>query len=150
MAKYKNKYRGTTTRLQTWDYGWNGAYFITICTKNRNHFFGGISDGRLQLSAMGHIANSCWYEIPNHFPFVELGAHIIMPNHVHGIINIRKPVPPPVETQDFVPLSSAPNAPKNKFGHQSKNLASIVRGVKFYISFIFFYKQYGPQKSRNQ
>jgi len=91
MDKYQGKYRIASTRLRYWDYGSNAAYFITICTKNREHFFGQIKDGKMRLSAMGHIANSCWYEIPNHFPFVELGAHIIMPNHVHGIVIINKP-----------------------------------------------------------
>ncbi len=40
MSLYKNKYRVESTRLQNWDYGWNGKYFITIVTKNRQHFFG--------------------------------------------------------------------------------------------------------------
>jgi len=44
----------------------------------------------LNLSVIGHTANSCWHEIPNHFPFVELGAHIVMPNHIHGIVIINK------------------------------------------------------------
>ena len=35
MEKFKGKYRIPSARLQTWNYGWNGAYFITICTKNR-------------------------------------------------------------------------------------------------------------------
>ncbi len=42
MEKFKNKYRISSARLQTWDYGSNGAYFITICTKNKEHFFGEI------------------------------------------------------------------------------------------------------------
>jgi len=159
MAKYKNKYRIESARLQSWDYGANGAYFITICTKNRAHFFGNISDGHLKLSAMGHIANSCWYEIPNHFPFVELGAHVIMPNHVHGIVIINKTDTDGggVQTQNFashdeqtqnfasLPQTKPPTPknppptpnppptaqkPKNQFGPQSKNLASIVRGYK--------------------
>lgn len=146
MDKYKNKYRMASTRLPNWDYGWNGAYFITICTKNREHFFGGISDGVVELSPIGHIANSCWYEIPHHFPFVELGAHIIMPNHVHGIIIIQKSVDARdnnVETQNIasLPPSSRPptppsttNKPKNRFGPQSQNLASIVRGFKIGVT----------------
>ena len=91
MKKYQNKYRISSARATFWDYGWNAAYFVTICTKNKKCWFGDITDGVMHLSAMGHIANSCWHEIPNHFPFVELGVFIIMPNHVHGIINIKKP-----------------------------------------------------------
>ncbi len=138
MNKYKNKYRIASTRLQNWDYGWNAAYFITICTKNRNHYFGEIPDKVVEFSVMGHIANSCWYEIPNHFLFVELGEHVIMPNHVHGIVIINKP-DGVVETQNIASPQSQPSdsteqtnatKPKNKFGSQSKNLASIVRGFK--------------------
>jgi len=98
MDKYKNKYRIPSARARFWDYRWNAAYFVTICTQNREHWFGKIvktqnaaSPNKMDLSPIGHIANSCWYEIPHHFPFVELGAHVIMPNHVHGIVIINKP-----------------------------------------------------------
>ena len=53
--KYKNKYRITSPRLQSWDYGWAGAYFITICTKNRVNYFGNISDGQSKFSSIGII-----------------------------------------------------------------------------------------------
>ncbi|HSI71197.1 MAG TPA: hypothetical protein VK941_13260, partial [Gillisia sp.] len=42
------------------------------------------------LSDIGNLANNCWLEIPQHFPFVKLGDHVIMPNHVHGIVVIEK------------------------------------------------------------
>ena len=140
--KFQNKYRITSARAPFWDYGWNAAYFVTICTQNRTCWFGEISNGVMVLSVMGHIANSCWYEIPSHFPFVELGAHVIMPNHVHGIVIINKPDDGRnAETQNVASLSEVDipkdkwektNAlkPKNQFGPQSKNLASIIRGFK--------------------
>jgi REP element-mobilizing transposase RayT len=40
--KFQNKYRIPSARLQGYDYGSNGFYFVTICTKNRNHYFGDI------------------------------------------------------------------------------------------------------------
>ncbi|MBK8699238.1 MAG: transposase [Saprospiraceae bacterium] len=90
MNKYKNKYRIPSDRLQTWDYGNNGSYFITICTKNREHFFGAIGDGDMQLNDIGIIAEQYWIEISNHFPFIKLGNFVVMPNHVHGILIIDK------------------------------------------------------------
>ncbi|MFH1563895.1 MAG: hypothetical protein ABIF11_10860 [Nitrospirota bacterium] len=42
------------------------------------------------LSGIGTIAEKYWYEIPTHFPFVDLGAFVVMPNHIHGIIIIDK------------------------------------------------------------
>ncbi len=90
--KFKNKYRISSTRLKNWDYRNNGAYFITICTKNREHFFGEINpaSGTMQLNEIGKLAEQFWFEIPMHFPFVALGEFIVMPNHTHGILIIDK------------------------------------------------------------
>jgi putative transposase len=69
-------------------------------------------------------------------------VHQVMPNHVHGIIIIDKPVGNPVfgciggmlDMQNFAYLPIPPiqrtQTPKNKFGPQSQNLASIIRGYK--------------------
>lgn len=133
---YQNKYRISSVRLRNWDYGWNAAYFVTICTKDRACYFGDIEmNGRdtkycvsTYQTEIGTIANDYWMEIPNHFPFVKLGVHVVMPNHVHGIVVIDKPV----ETQYFASLPTHNDAPqpKNKFGPQSQNLPSIIRGYK--------------------
>ncbi len=90
--KYQNKYRIPSARLPSWDYANNGAYFITTCTKNRECYFGEITDGKNQLSEIGKKTNYFWLEIPNHFPFVILDEFVVMPNHIHGIIMIDKPV----------------------------------------------------------
>ena len=107
MDKFKNKYRIPSARLQSWDYSANGAYFITICTKNRQHFFGEIVDmpnlgvsnnnnnlgvSTMQLNELGQLAEQYWLQIPNHFPFIELGNFVVMPNHTHGILIIDKPI----------------------------------------------------------
>lgn len=90
MDKFKNKYRIPSARLQSWNYGTNGSYFITVCTQNRVHFFGDIVNGAMQLNALGQLAEKYWMEIPQHFPFVELGNFVVMPNHTHGILIIDK------------------------------------------------------------
>lgn len=84
--KFQNKYRIPSARLQHWDYGWNAAYFVTICTKNRECFFGKIENGIMNLSGSGIIADVFWYEIKNHATNVDLGEFVVMPNHIHGII----------------------------------------------------------------
>jgi len=86
--KFKNKYRISSSRLPNYDYSQSGCYFITICTKNRECFFGGIVDANMQLSKIGQIAQKYWLEIPNHFPFAVLDEFIIMPNHLHAIIGL--------------------------------------------------------------
>ena len=152
MEKYKNKYRIPSARLQKWDYGWNGAYFITICTHNREHYFGEIVNGKMELSKIGIAAGKYWHEIPQHFAFVKLGVFIVMPNHIHGIIIIDKnddndivTTVATVETQNFASQQQQqqPTTSKNKFGPQSKNLASIIRGYK--IGVTKFAKQINPQ-----
>ncbi|MCC8360058.1 hypothetical protein [Salinimicrobium sediminilitoris] len=61
-VKFQNKYCIESTRLQKWDYGWDAAYFITLCTKGRGHFFGKIIDGKMQFSPAGAIANVLWHD----------------------------------------------------------------------------------------
>jgi putative transposase len=89
MNKYNpNIHHRRTIRLKGYDYSQTGLYFITICTKNRGCLFGEIRNGKMVLNDAGDIANKCWYQITNHFPNTILHEHIIMPNHVHGIIEI--------------------------------------------------------------
>jgi REP-associated tyrosine transposase len=138
--KFKNKFRISSARLTGWDYGSNGLYYITICTKNRVHYFGDIistqnvethnhaspqdisigtetyNHASLQPTLIGQTAHNNWLDIPNHFPFVELDDFVVMPNHLHGILYINKP-----DKTDWQP---------NKFGSQSQNLASIIRNYK--------------------
>ncbi len=77
-------------RIKGYDYAQEGLYFLTICTHDRKMIFGEIQNGEMQLNAAGLIAQNCWNEIPNHFPNVQLHAFVIMPNHVHGIIEITE------------------------------------------------------------
>jgi putative transposase len=72
--------RRRSVRLLNYDYGQAGAYFVTICTHNRQLLF---EHAEIQV-----IAERCWLEIPNHFPVVVLDEWVVMPNHVHGIIVI--------------------------------------------------------------
>jgi putative transposase len=85
---YKNKYRVESTRLKHWDYSSKGRYFITICTHHREHMFGAIVNGQMQLNENGNIVHQCWFDLPNHYPHIILDAFVIMPNHIHGIMGI--------------------------------------------------------------
>lgn len=91
MDKFKNRYRIPSTRLQSWDYASSGIYFITICTENRNCFFGKIIDNEMILSDSGLIVHQLFLEITNQFPFATIDEFIVMPNHIHVIIIIDKP-----------------------------------------------------------
>ena len=84
-----NIHHRRSIRLKGYDYSQEGLYFITINTKDRKCLFGKIVNGKMILNDAGKIADECWLEIPKHFPNVVLHEHIVMPNHVHGIIEIN-------------------------------------------------------------
>lgn len=90
MEKYKNKYRIASARAQWWNYGWCAAYFITVCTQNREHYFGDIINGEMILSEIGDITQSEWFKTFEMRPDMNLyrGEFMIMPNHFHAIIGI--------------------------------------------------------------
>jgi len=87
--KFREKYRVPSNRLQNHDYSSDGAYFITICTKNRENYFGEIKDGVMVMNDVGEIAEKFLQEIPDHFQNVSIDTFIIMPNHVHMVVMIE-------------------------------------------------------------
>jgi len=91
MTSFKKKYNKKSLRLPNRDYRANGWYFVTICTRDRHHFFGNIIRGKMQLSNIGKIAKQFWLEIPQHSQYTYIDEYVIMPNHVHGIIVIDRP-----------------------------------------------------------
>lgn len=86
-SKYKDKYRIPSARAAWHDYD-GGSYFITICTKYREHDFGEIEDGKMLLSEIGTHTQKCIEEITQHNPYAEIPLHVIMPNHLHLIVVI--------------------------------------------------------------
>ena len=77
-------------RLKGYDYSAPGKYFVTIHTGDRVPIFGNVIDGVMQLSPLGQIVEAEWQITENLRPYVRLDAHIVMPNHFHGIIIIEK------------------------------------------------------------
>jgi putative transposase len=151
--KFQNKYRISSARASWWDYGNDAAYFITICTRNREHYFGEIVNGEMQLSHVGMLADVMWHEIKNHAQHIELGEFVVMPNHIHGILilhgnendNVNTPASKtaPVETRHALSLqipqipqspqqiqsTESPQTPGQKrFQNQGKNTVSSIIG----------------------
>jgi REP element-mobilizing transposase RayT len=75
-------------RLKGYDYSQAGAYSVTICTKDRVCMFGDIADGQMWTNDAGNMIGKWWMELTNKFPDMGLDEYIVMPNHLHGIINI--------------------------------------------------------------
>jgi putative transposase len=134
--------------LQSWNYANAGMYFITICTKNRECYFGEIvvvvvetqciasllQQPVLKPTEIGNVAYNEWFNTPHLRPDMnlELGEFAVMPNHIHGIILIGDNV----YNQDghrrdaMHGVSTGKTTYKNQFAPQSKNIASIIRGYK--------------------
>jgi REP element-mobilizing transposase RayT len=106
MSLFKSKYRIESARMPSWDYGSNASYFITICVHEMRHLFGEVIDDEMWLSLLGVAADDCWKAIPEHFPFVTLGVHMVMPNHVHGIITIDKKIETAMGRRKILRLNS--------------------------------------------
>lgn len=86
---FRNRYRIPSARLPGWNYAWDGFYFVTICTKDRECHFGHVANGRMRLSPIGRIVRNEWRRTARLRADVTLDAFVVMPNHIHGIIVIQ-------------------------------------------------------------
>jgi REP element-mobilizing transposase RayT len=91
MSLYKNKYRIESTRLPGWDYSRPGFYYITICVYKKQCIFGEVANGVMYSTIYGDIAEKLWKEQPAHYNNLILDEFVIMPNHMHGIVQIIDP-----------------------------------------------------------
>ncbi|MEZ4522994.1 MAG: transposase [Thermomicrobiales bacterium] len=76
-------------RLRSYDYALPGAYFVTICVADRMPRFGEIVGARVDLNAAGRMVQEQWRRLSDRFPHVKIDAHVVMPNHVHAILEIN-------------------------------------------------------------
>ena len=117
-------------RLKYFDYSSNWYYFVTICTKKREDFFGEIIDWKMFLNICGEIAKKYWEEISKHYQNIIIDEFIIMPNHIHWILII-------VGNKYF----HSDDENKNKTGNEnirsvqnSWNLSNIIKWFKIWCT----------------
>jgi putative transposase len=104
-------------RLIGYDYTQGGAYFITIVAQDRSCIFGNIECGEMRLSPIGNIIKEVWQSISFHFPQSTNDYFVIMPNHIHGIIEL-------VGARHAVPQNE-------RFGKPiSRSIPTIIRSFK--------------------
>ncbi|MCK4981077.1 MAG: hypothetical protein KAS62_11825 [Candidatus Delongbacteria bacterium] len=125
-------YNRRSTRLKEYDYSLPGYYFITICTQDNDKLFGKIIDGKMILNDAGKICKQCWDGIINHYPNAILDECIIMPDHVHGIIQT-------VGVQHLEPqkryVSGKKHHPQNKYQKIIPgSIGVIIRGFKIGVT----------------
>jgi len=142
MPYNPNIHHRRSVRLKEYDYSQEGLYFVTICVKNGEYLFGNIIDGEMVLNEYGKIVEKCWLEITQHYPDTILHEFVVMPNHLHGIIEIT------VGANNYSPNYS-PKCLKNDNGANddsplqrpngtSRTIGAIVRGFKIGVT-----KQFG-------
>lgn len=109
---YRNR---RSIRLQGYDYSRSGAYFVRICAQNRECLFGDIVDGKMVLNDAGKIVAGEWMKSGEIRDEIESGEWVVMPNHFHGIVMIRRGDRP-----------VAPTMP----GPRPKSIGSLMSGFK--------------------
>ncbi len=88
MPYNPNTHRRRSVRMQGYDYSQAGLYYVTICTQGRECLFGNITDKKMILNDIGTIAYEYLIHIPDRYPQTTMHAFVVMPNHVHAIIEI--------------------------------------------------------------
>ena len=107
-TKFKNKYRTSSARAAWHDYT-GGIYFVTICTKNREHYFGEITydqnhEALMNLTDIGKNTDEHIRDISTHYPYAEIPLWVVMPNHLHCLVIIRNDV---THEQPISPVKTA-------------------------------------------
>lgn len=120
-----DRHHRRSVRLKYYNYAQAGAYFVTVCTHERECVFGNVVDGEMRLNEYGKTTTVCWEEIPNHFAGVELDAFVVMPNHVHGVVVIAndRQQPPNSRATHASPL-------RKPRGPQRKSIGAIIGAFK--------------------
>ena len=109
--KFADRFKTKSSRLKNFDYSTPGFYFITICTLNKNNFFGKIINYQMELSKVGTITDQCIINIPNHFLKIALDKYVVMPNHVHILFR--------VETLDLASLQTNSKIKVINYSHKN-------------------------------
>ena len=123
-----------------WDYSGNGFYYITIMVQHRKCLFGKIENDKMVFSDFGKIANNEWYMSFEIRQELILDEFILMPNHLHAIVVIKKPDGLDVEMHGRASLQpdqsqqSNPHETNPKFHRKPKSISSFIAGYKSVVT----------------
>jgi putative transposase len=76
------------TRMNGFDYRTEACYFVTSCCKDRIHHFGHVENGKLVLNAYSQIAAKQIEWFAEQYPYLRIHNSVVMPNHVHILLEI--------------------------------------------------------------
>jgi len=134
MGYNPNVHHRRSIRLRNYDYSQAGLYFVTICVQDHVCLFGEIVNDEMVLNAEGVIVEECWMAIPEHFPNAVLHEHVVMQNHVHGIVELKRDIVGAenlIGAENFLPLQ----ANRNEFQKMTpRSIGSIVKGFKIGVT----------------
>jgi REP element-mobilizing transposase RayT len=128
MSQEPDNRRRRSIRLKDYDYAQAGAYFVTICTHDRECLFGEIVSGEIQLNAFGEIVVEEWGRSTEIRREIELDEWVVMPNHLHGIAVIV--ADPPVHG-DSSSVGAHGRAPLHR---KPRSLGSFIAGFKSVVT----------------
>jgi putative transposase len=114
MSALPESHHRRSIRLQGYDYSQSGAYFITLCTHERQNLFGEIRGGEMILNEIGIIVREEWEKSAVMRAEIELGEYVVMPNHVHAIVWISSGNDLRRGDRPVATLSEKPNGPAAK------------------------------------
>lgn len=110
MVYDPRRHHRRSIRKKGHDYTAPGVYYITICIEQRAHILSQIVNGNIQLQTAGKLVETTWHRLPDHFAAVRLDAFVIMPDHIHGIIILRKNKRPKARKQSERANGSIPGS----------------------------------------
>jgi len=88
MTYDPKKHHRRSIRWYGYDYAQAGWYFVTVCTQGHVCLFGRVVDGQMRLNDAGRMVQAVWNQLVDHYARVQTDAFIVMPNHIHGIIEL--------------------------------------------------------------
>jgi REP element-mobilizing transposase RayT len=131
MTYDPERHHRRSIRLHEYDYAQEGAYFVTICARNRKCLFGEVTDGEMTMNAWGQIVYDEWVKSAEIRKEIQLDVFVVMPNHIHGIVVITRDEDgrkhDRVGATGRSPLRQPNNAPR---GPAKRSLGSFIAGFK--------------------
>lgn len=137
MSYDSDRHHRRSIRLRGYDYAQAGAYFVTICTKDRACLFGEVVDGEIRPNETGRIVQTTWDRLASHYPGVQIDEFVVMPNHIHGIVVLpgRDDDNQHTVGAQFIapPIGTGAN-PSTGAINRAPTLGAVVRGFKARIT----------------
>ena len=88
MSSDREPNQRRSLRLKGHDYSQAGLYFVTICTHQRQCLFNKTSKDPARQNPAWLMIKSSWAELPARFSFIGLDDFVVMPNHLHGLLQV--------------------------------------------------------------